>query len=316
LRLCGALLLLAGLGAQAQTADTASYPNRQVRVVVPYPAGGSSDIIGRMVAERLTEALGQTVIVENKAGAGGTLGATYVARAQPDGYTLCVCAATALTIGHLLYPNAAKPLEEYVPIMTVAGFAFVAAAGEKSPAKTAEDLIRMANERGDKFTIGAYQDGTPSRLNAEAFRLRTGGKALIVPYLGTNQALPALIAGDIDLLFDAPSVFIPHLKSGKIKALAVAQPKRLPELPDVPTLQEKGMHDVTFTAWYALVAPRGTPADLVAKIESALRKTWETPKNKSEVETRGMLYFNYGAAQTLANMRSEGQANAALLPKK
>lgn len=313
----GILLIGASAAVQAQeSAEVSSYPSKPIRLVVPYPPGGASDAIGRLVAERLSDAVGQSVVVENKAGAGGTLGSTFVARSKPDGYTLCICAATSLTIGHLLYPAAANALDELTPIMTAAGFPFVLAVGEKSPAQTASDIIILAKDKGDSFNIGALPEGTPSRMNGEVFKRNTGNQAVIVPYNGTNQALPALISGDIDMLFDAPSVFMPHLPTGRVRALAVAQPERLADLPDVPTLKELGLGDVSFSAWYALVAPHGTPEAIVSKLEEALRGEWDTPEVRKVVQSRGLLHYADGSAATLERMRTESEVSAALIEKK
>lgn len=312
----GAMLVGASAAVHAQdSADVAAYPTKPIRLVVPYPPGGASDAIGRLVAERLSEAVGQSVVVENKAGAGGTLGSTFVARAKPDGYTLCICAATSLTIGHLLYPAAANALEELTPVMTAAGFPFVLAVGEKSPAQTGADIIKLAKEKGESLNIGALPEGTPSRMNAEVFKRNTGNKAVIVPYNGTNQVLPALISGDVDMLFDAPSVFLPHLPTGRVRALAVAQPERLPDLPDVPTLKELGMDDVSFSAWYAVVAPQGTPQAIVSKLEQALLGKWNTPDVRQVVQSRGLLHYADGATATRERMETESKVSASLIQK-
>ncbi len=303
----GLLIACIGLSSRAASPDPTGYPNKPIKMIVPYPPGGSIDILSRLAGQRLAEELGQPVVIENRPGAGGTIAASLVARAQPDGYTICACGGTALTVSPFLYPDQKlKPLEDFIPVMTIGGFAFLATVNTAaSPAKNIEELLALAKDRGGKLMVGALATGTPSHLAAESFRIATGSKATLVPYNGSVQALTALLAGDIDVLFESPSMIAPHIKTGRLKALGVAQSQRLAEYPDVPTLPEKGYPSFSFQGWVAIVLPRATPDPVVSRLRNALEKAWDTPEARQQMASRGLLHFAESGLQTTARMKAD-----------
>lgn len=310
----GAAVTFIPLGASAQT--TAAYPDKPIRLVVPYPPGGSIDAMGRIVGNQLSELLKQPVIIENRPGASGTVGASQVARAKPDGYTLCMCAGTSLTIGNLLYDTAPQnPTEDFTPIMTIAAAPFVAAVNASSPADNMQKLVELAQQKGTNFMIGGISAGTPSRLAGEAFRAATGAQATMIPYNGSAPMLTALLSGDLDVIYDTPDVVMPHAQEGKLKVLGVAQPERLTKYPDIPTMQDHGFTDFSFQLWTAVVAPKDTPQPIVRKLESVLKTSLETPSVKRDLEARGLIVLAEGADTTLQRMKAEAERNAAFVQK-
>lgn len=312
--LTGLLLACIGSASQAQSPDAASYPTKPIKMIVPYPPGGSIDIMARLAAQRLSKELGQPVVADNRPGAGGTIAAAAVARSLPDGYTFCACGGTALTASPILYPDQkVKPLEDFIPVMTIGGFAFLATVNSASPAKNMEDLLALARARGDKFMISALPTGTPSHLTAESFRIATGSKATLVPYKGSVQAVTAILAGEVDVVFESPSMISSHVKSGRLRALGVAQMQRLAEYPDVPTMAEKGLPGFSFQGWVAIVLPRATPAAVVSRLQTALAKAWDTPEARQEMESRGLLHFAEDASLTAARMKTDAEVAARLI---
>jgi tripartite-type tricarboxylate transporter receptor subunit TctC len=263
------LSLGVALSAHAQT-------GKQMRIVVPFPPGGASDALSRMVAERLPALLGQPVIVENRAGAGGNVAAEYVFRSEADGSVLLSSPPHLLTINHLLYKLNFDPTK-LVPVGIIAAYPNVLLATQKLPASTLKELVALARERPGKLNIASQGNGTSTHLTAELFKSLARLDMVHVPYKGTAPAFADLLGGQVDIMFDNLIAASPHVKAGKLKLLGVGGPKRIEAFPDVPAIAEMfpGFRSET---WMALVAPPGTPRDTAARISSAMAKALQDPE--------------------------------------
>jgi tripartite-type tricarboxylate transporter receptor subunit TctC len=264
-----AVALMAGLSCLAAAAQ-GSFPQKTVRIVVPFPAGGTADSIPRIVAEKLSAKWGQTVIIENKPGAGGNLGAELAFRAEPDGYTLLASPPGPLSVNNSLYKKLPFEASKFEPVSLLATMPNLLAVRSALPVNSVKDLIALAAKEPGKISYASQGNGTTSHLSASLLQLRTGTQLLHVPYKGTAPALADLVGGQVDMMFDNVTSSLGQYKAGRIKVLAVATPKRLPSLPDVPTMEEAGVKDFRTGTWVALVAPPGTPKDLVASIQKAV----------------------------------------------
>jgi tripartite-type tricarboxylate transporter receptor subunit TctC len=258
------------LSAPAQAAD---YPSRVIRMIVPYPAGGTSDVLARVLAKKMGDSMGQTIVVENIGGAAGTIGATTVARAAPDGYTLIFGYATQFTIAPALYQNLSyDPIKSFIPIGSVVRFHFVMTAHSALPVNSLPELVAYAKTKPGKITYASPGVGTSTHLIGELFKLKQGVDLVHVPYRGGGPAITDYVAGRIDVYWDAIAPLLPWIQKGTIKPLAVTSAKRMPDLPDVPTVLEAGMPDLNVFTWTAVFAPAGTTRDVTVKLEAELQK--------------------------------------------
>jgi tripartite-type tricarboxylate transporter receptor subunit TctC len=265
--------LLAGLIAVSVAApvpgQTQPYPNRPIKLVVAVIAGGPMDVMGRLVAQQLSATLGP-VFVENRAGAGTTLGAKAVASAEPDGYTLLLGNAATLAIGPTLYKSAGyDPLTSFAPVAFVASAPYVMIVAPGVPARTVGELVAYAKAQPGKLSFGV-PNAAPPHMLAAWFKALTGTDIVIVPYKGASAVLTDMLAGQIQAGFETTSVLFGHLQEKKIRALAVATPTRLPDLPDVPTMIESGFPDFIASSWTSVMAPAGTPKDIVGKLNASI----------------------------------------------
>ena len=251
---------------------------KPIRIVVPFPPGGTADLLVRMTADRLPALLGQQVIVENRGGAGGNLGAEVVARAEPDGHTLLASPPHLLTINHLIYKLAFDPAK-FVPIGIIATYPNVLLANANLPVGSVQDLISLARSRPGKLNIASQGNGTSTHLTAELFKKLAGVDMLHVPYKGTAPAMTDLLAGQVDLMFDNLITAMPHVKSGKLKLLGVGGVRRVAAFPEVPAIAEvlPGFRSET---WMGIVAPPGTPAAVTAKLSAAIARAVDEPEFK------------------------------------
>jgi tripartite-type tricarboxylate transporter receptor subunit TctC len=243
-----------------------SYPNRPIKLIVAVLPGGPMDVMGRLIAQHLSSTIGQQVVVENRAGAGTTLGAKAVASADPDGYTLLLGNAATLAIGPTLYKNAGyDPLTSFVPVAFLSSVPYVMIASPSLPARTPPELVAYAKANPGKLSFGV-PNAAPPHLLAAWFKAITGTDVVIVPYKGASAVLTDMLGGQIQAGFETTSVLFGHLNEKKIKALATATAARLPDLPDVPTMIESGYPDFVASSWTSIMAPAGTPKDIVAKL--------------------------------------------------
>ena len=282
--------MLAGAFAVLCTAYPAlaqdAFPNRPVRLIVPYTPGGPSDVMGRFIAQSMSGTFGQQVYVENRPGAGSTLGGKLVAGAEPDGYTLLVATAATLAIGPALFPDAGLDPKVFVPIGLFATVPFLMIAGPKAPPGGVTDVIAYAKAHPGKLTIGV-PNGAPPHMLAVWFKSLTATDIVIVPYNGAAGDMTDLIAGQIDLAIETGSVVLPHLSDGSMRVLATATAERLPETPNIPTMIESGVPGYVATSWTGLAAPPGTPQTIVAKLNAALNAGLATPELQAKLRNLG-----------------------------
>ena len=269
--------LLIGFGTTAH-AQEEKYPTRPIRLLVPFPAGGPVDVMGRLIAQRLSSTIGQQVILENRPGAGSTLAARAAAGADPDGYTLLVASAASLAIGPALYNNIGyDPATSFAPIAMVSSVPYVMIAGPSVSARTLPDLIAYASANPGKLNVGV-PNGAPPHMIAAWFRSATRTDIVIVPYKGASNVITDLMGGQIDLGFETTSVTFGHVHEGKVKALGVATQARLPELPDVPTMIESGLPDFIASSWTGIVTPAGTPKDIIGRLNAEVNAALKSPE--------------------------------------
>ncbi len=284
-----AATLLATLAAGfAGSAGAASWPERPITLIVPFPAGGGTDTFARPLAQQLTTQLGQSVVIDNKGGAGGTVGAGVAAKARPDGYTFFMGGAH-----HALAPSLYKSLnyniqKDFVPVALVAQPPQVVVINAtKLPVKTVQEFIDYAKKHPGEINFGTAGKGSTHHLAGELFAMQTGIKLVDVPYQGAGPMLTALIGGQVDLAFDGLGSSSGHIRSGTIKPLAVAADKRSPSLPDVPTAAEAGVPNYVVSTWYAIWAPAGTPPEAVDRMTAEITKALNAPKIKETWESNG-----------------------------
>ena len=272
--LAGAAAALSVGPARAQ----ATYPNRPIRLIVPFPPGGPLDVMGRLIAQRLSTTLGQ-VFVDNKPGAGGTLAGREAARSDPDGYTLLMGSSAALAIGPALYRENTgyDPLKSFVPVAMVSSVPYVMIAAANTPFKTVQEVLAYAKEKPGELNFGV-PNGAPPHMLAEMFKMSTGANIVTVPYRGASTLITDMLAGRLQLGFETTSVMFGHLHEGKIRGLAVLRDKRLTELPNMPTMAESGVNNVIGSSWSGIVAPAGTPPDIVAKLRNEITAGLRAPE--------------------------------------
>ncbi|HEY6721151.1 MAG TPA: tripartite tricarboxylate transporter substrate binding protein, partial [Burkholderiales bacterium] len=257
----------------------ASYPSRPIRIIVPFPAGGAADALPRIVGEKLAAKWGQPVIVENRAGASGSIGAEAVARADPDGYTLLATPPAPLVINPSLYTTLPYDPTQFVPVSVIAAIPSVLLVNAaKIPASTLREFVALVRANPDKFNYASQGTTTVSFLTTEMFKAAAGGLRIThVPYKGTAPGLTALLAGEVEMMFDNLGVTVQHVRSGKLKALAVGSERRVPSLPDVPTMAEFYPGFVS-VAWFSVSAPPKTPAAIAQKLSSAIAEILKLPE--------------------------------------
>ncbi len=259
---------------QAATAD--DYPNRAIRIIVPFPAGGTADAVPRIVGEKLAQRWGQPVVVENRAGAAGNIGAEMVSRAEPDGYTLMASPPPPLVVNQFLYPKIAYDASLFVPVSVMAAVPTVLAVNPKVPAQTLAEFLALARARPGQINYASQGSGSTSHLTAELFMMATGIRMAHVPYKGSAPGLTDLLAGQVDLMFDNLSSSLGYIRAGRLRALAITSTRRIQVLPDTPALNET-LPGLVSTAWFAVAAPPGTPADIVTRLSSAISDAIRLP---------------------------------------
>jgi tripartite-type tricarboxylate transporter receptor subunit TctC len=294
------LCLFAALSMLGATAH-AEYPDKFIKLVVPFPAGGPVDVMARLLAQQLSGALGQTVVIDNRPGAGGTLGAKFVAAAEPDGYTLLFGTGGSLGISPLIYKTARyDPVKDFAAVAMVSNSPNVLAVRPEIPVHNVAELVAHAKANPGKLSYGAVV-GTPPHLMTELFKFITGSDIFFVPYKGAAQALTELLAGQTQVTLLATVVMLTPVQEGKLRALAVTSAARLSEFPDVPTMKEVGFADFPPGSWQAVVAPAGTPAEIVAKLNGAINASLRSPELKAGF-ARLRAEASIGAPQDLSAM--------------
>jgi tripartite-type tricarboxylate transporter receptor subunit TctC len=282
--IAAACALLAAAGATAQT-----YPVKSVRIVVGLAPGGTTDVVSRILAQRLGEAWGQTVVVDNRPGASGMIGGDLVAKSPPDGYTLLITPQTSIAVAPALYGKAPyDAARDFATISQVGSTPLLMVVHPSFPAQTFRDFVVMAKSRGNALTFGSGGIGSSPHMAGELLNARLGVRMNHVPYKGENPALADTIGGQIPIMFGNLPVAVPHVKTGKLRALANTSGKRSPLAPDVPTVAESGFPDFAIATWYGLLAPAGTPADLVARIQRDAAKAVNQPETHERLVSLGV----------------------------
>lgn len=272
----------------APAAARADFPDRPLQIVVPFPPGGATDVLGRLVAVELSKQLGQSVVVENRAGAGTSIGATYASRAKPDGYTLLFTSATTFTINPAIYPNLAyDPPKSFEGIGQVGSTGLMLLANKNAPANNMAQFVEQAKAKPGEVFYGSFGAGTTAHFAAEVLAEAAGIKLSHVPYKGSSPAMTDLIGNQIPYTVDTTAAAVPQVKAGTIKAIVTTAPKRSKLLPDVPTAAESGFPDVQMDTWLALVAPSGLPAPVREKLEKALAAVVADPQVQQRMIENG-----------------------------
>ncbi|MBR8652672.1 tripartite tricarboxylate transporter substrate binding protein [Achromobacter sp. Marseille-Q0513] len=299
------LLAAALLGAAALSAQADTYPSRPIKVVSPFPAGGATDVLTRVLAERMAKDLGQPMIVENKAGAGTSIGAAFVSREAPDGYTILMATNSTLVTNRYLYKELPYDPDGFAPIGMVGVGPLVLLSSPKRPFASTRDLVDYAKQNPGKLTFATFGPGTSSHLAGELFKQRAGIDILHVPFKGATQALPALISGDVDLFFDMVATGMPQATAGKVKVFAITSPGRLATEPALPTLAEQGYQGFDMTAWFSFVAPRGTPEPVLERLRKALADALADDAVKQRLLGMGIDPRSGTPAELQAQIRNE-----------
>ena len=268
----------AAFAVAAQGQDIAAYPAKPIRIVVPFPAGGSADLLPRIVGEKLATRFGQSVLVENRAGAAGNIGAEAVFKAEPDGYTLLSAPPPPLVINPSLYAKLAFDPSAFVPVTVIAAIPNVLLVHPKVPVNSVQEIVAYAKANPGKLNYASQGSGSTSHLTAEMFKSMAGVRITHVPYKGTAPALTDLLGGQVDIMFDNLGVSLQHVRSGKLKALAICSEKRVASLPNVPTVAESGLPGFVAVAWFGVVAPPGTPPAIAAKLATAIADVLRMPE--------------------------------------
>ena len=301
--------LYAGLvqhaAAQSPAQLSGGYPNRPIRMIMPAAPGGPVDVIGRTVGAGLAEALGQQIVMDNRAGAGGIIGAEIVANGTPDGYTLMFAHSGPLAIEAAIHTKLSyHPLKSFAPVSLVAASPYALIVSSASPAKSVKELAALARSRPGKFHFASGGIGTGLHMAGELLNLAASIRMVHVPYKGAAPSMTALMSGEVDTMFNGVSSALPHVKAGRIRALAISTAQRSPLLPDLPTVAESGLNYET-SGWYGMVAPAGTPKSITGKLQASLHKALNTVEMKERLAAQGIDGIASTPEQLTRHLREE-----------
>jgi tripartite-type tricarboxylate transporter receptor subunit TctC len=283
-----------------------SYPSRPITLVVPFPAGSTTDLVGRILSDELAKSVGQNVVIDNRGGAGGGVGAETVARAAPDGYTLLMGTIGTHSINPAVYARINyDPIADFAPIIQFGTAPNVLVVNPSLPVKSVKDLIAYIRERPGQVNYASSGNGTSNHLSGAMFAAREGLKATHVPYRGGAQAITDLLRGDVQFMFYHYLPLLPHIAEGKLRALAITSARRIDALPDVPVMKEAGMDDFEVSAWFGVWAPAKTPADVVGKLHTTISGVINSPEVKKKLVIQGIDPVNGSPADLLALNKAE-----------
>jgi len=304
------LPLIAGVALVAQAAMHAraqDYPNRPVTFVVPYAAGGGLDVLARMLAQKLTDRLGKPFVVDNRPGAGTLIGANSAAKEAPDGYTIMLGTSTPFAINATLHKNLPyDPGKDFAPIALTSNAPFLLLVNPSQPIHSVADLVALAKSKPGQLSYGSAGPGSPQHLSMELLKSMTGTNIVHIPYRGDNPALTDLVAGHIPMQFAEPTPVLPLMRNGKVRALGLSAPTRMPTAPDIPPLAEVGLPGFDFVSWQMIVAPTGTPRDIVDKLHVEMKAVLDLPDIKAEFARTGRISVGYPPVDELKRfMESE-----------
>lgn len=303
------LALVLGLGLIGLNALAQNYPNRSIRLIVPFPAGGATDLLARAISQKLGSQLGQTVLVDNKAGAGGSLGSSEGAKAAPDGYTLVLTTSSTHAIGPHLNPRLPyKVDEDFTPVAHVANAANVVLVPNSLPVKDVRELIALVKSKPGQYNYASSGNGTIVHLTSEAFKTQANVFITHIPYRGTGLAVPDLVVGNVHLLFDSIVSGMPHVKEGRLKALAVTGKSRSALAPELPTVAESGLPGFESITWFGVYGPKGLPPAVVAKLNSELNIAMQSPEVRERLARLGAEpVSNANPAQFAAMVKADSE---------
>ena len=296
--LCAALIALA-LPASAQ-----DYPSRQIRLIIPFPPGGSNDVVGRIIAGQLSEKLGKQVFVDNRSGAGGVVGSDLAAKAAPDGYTLLIV-SIAHAVNPWLYKLPYDPVKDFVPVSIIATGTNVLTVNPSVPVHSVKELVALAKEKPGVLNYASAGIGSFQHLSGELFKLMAGVNIVHVPYKGGGPSMLAVIAGEDQVMFSSIVQTVPNIQSGQLRALATGGEKRSPILPDLPTIAEAGVPGYVATNWWGIIAPAGTPQPIVAKVHDAVAELLDSEKTKKFLDNEGAAPVHMSSAEFGAFITAE-----------
>lgn len=286
----GAIAATAALLGTSRPTLAADYPNRTIKMIVPYPAGGPTDIMGRVVADFMSRDLKQTVVVDNRPGANGSIGADATARAEPDGYTMLMTAGSVLVQNPLMYKRLTyDPTRDFRMLALLTDVPVVMVVHPSMPVKTVKEFVDYAKQNPGKLNFGSAGIGGTLHLSGERFKYTAGIEMTHVPYKGTAPALADLLSGHIQVIFDTLSTSIPHIQSGGLRALGMATPQRLKELPDVPTIAESGYPDFVINVWFGVAAPIKVPDTIAALATDSMQRAMQDPQVRTQLEKIGYV---------------------------
>ncbi|BEU96461.1 tripartite tricarboxylate transporter substrate binding protein [Acidovorax sp. DW039] len=300
--LLSAVICAMGAAVLPAVAQDGAYPTKPITLVVPFPAGGATDVLGRVIAKKLGDKLGQNVVIDNKGGGGTTIGAAYVAKAAPDGYTLLISSGTTFTINPAVRPKLPyDPVKSFEPIGITGRTGLILLANKDVPVSDVKQFVSALKAAPEKYSYGSFGAGTTSQFAGEMFFHAAGVKIQHVPYKGSAPAMTDLIGGQIPFTVDTVSAALPHLKDGKVKAIAVTTAKRSSLLPKVPTLAENGYPGLEMDTWLAVVAPRGLPPAVKTRLELTLAQVVSDPETRDKLIGMGFEPA-YGSSKALAEL--------------
>jgi len=305
--------LVTGLSGPSTAAEP--YPVKPVRLVVPFAPGGSNDLMGRMIGARLHESLGQPFIIDNRGGAGSTIGIELVVRANPDGYTILTTSGGIATVASL-YPLSYNPTTDLAPLAYMARMPYVLCVTPSSPAKTTQELIKLARSNPGKYAYATAGAGTSTHLTSELFTSAAGINLLHVPYKGGGPALNSVISGETQLLFNVVTGSLPHARSGKLRALGISSGQRAEIAPDIPTIAEAGLADFEVFSWYNMFAPVGTPRTIINRLNQAINQALEHPDTRKRMQQMGISKVGGSPEELASYLRFETDRWARLIKEK